>query len=343
MEKSYIDSSVVKAFIGSSKSDISAGLALLSSSGVSHSAINAICNFWFAVEKIVRLNLYLRSPLLLKKNPNADDLMSHIQPDGMRFGVDYILGLKDNAVSFYEAWERLKTFLPKLSALDLYKNEISKIRNEHAHCFCLKPHSLALEKAQGDVWKILDSVCDGMGYVYKGEYKTTLESLCPDKATYVKAQAAIKGFDLKRLFNDVKRKNLKLIKAKKIAHYKDFSKFGGFVAEHAVEVDCPVCSSSAGTVGFSLDWDFPLDKEGDELIWEAPCQYYASFENFACTNCGTYVESRSILADLEYDTDGLHPDLSISWDIDSHITGIKRYVHGRYKDPFEGSPVEWVD
>lgn len=343
MEKLHIDSDVVKAFNESAKSDVSAALTLLSSPGHPHSPINAICNFWFAVEKIVRLNLYLRSPLLLKKNPNADDLISHIQPGRQKFGTDYVLGLKDSAVSFHASWERLKVFLPKLSELDLYKGEIARIRNEHAHCFCLKPHSLALTKAQLDVWKILDSVCAGLEYVHKGAYKTTLESLCPNKASYIKAQAAIRTFDLKRLFTDVKQKNFVLIKARKILNYEDFSKFGGVIAEHTVEVDCPVCAASKGTVGFSLDWDFPLDRECDELIWEDPCQYYASFENFACTNCGTYIESRSILADLKYDTGELSPDLMISWDINDHVTGVERYVHGRYKDPFEGSPVEWVD
>lgn len=291
-----------------------------------------------------RLNLYVRSPLLLKKNPTDDDLITEINPRRLEFGADYVLGLGDKAVNFFNAWERLKKFLPKLGELDLYKAEITKIRNDHAHNFCLKPRSLALAKAQTDVWKILDSVCAGMDYAQDGTYKMSLESLCPNRATLKRAHAAIKAFDLERLFTRVKNKNLKLIKAKKIVSYEDFAKFGdGVAAEHHVPVNCPVCETANGHAGFSLDWDFRVDNEGDTAFWEEPSQYYASFENFACLNCGTYIESKSILSDLHYDTKELSPTLTIEWDINEDIVSVEKYEHGDPSDPFEGSPVIWLD
>jgi len=343
MKKSHIDADVVKRFVESAKTDVAAALVLLSSSGSSHSAVNAICSFWFAVEKMVRLNLYVRSPLLLKKDPNAGDLLIEVMPHGPDFGVEYVVGLKDTAVSFSKAWERLKHFMPKLGELDLYKNEIVNIRNEHAHSFSLKPHSLALEKASADVWKILESVCEGLDYVHDGTYKTPLARLCPNKSTFKRAQAQIKTFDLERLFTRVKERNLKLIKARKIVDYEDFAKVGGgFSAEYHVPVVCPVCETEQGHVGFSLDWDFPVDNEGDMMHWGGPSQYYASFENFACTNCGTYVESKSILSDLNYETDSLEPDLSIGWSDEDRIVAVEKYEHGDPSDPFEGSSVDWL-
>lgn len=342
MRKSHIDADVVKRFVESAKTDVAAGLVLLSSSGSTHNATNAICNFWFAVEKMVRLNLYVRSPLLLKKDPNADDLVMEVMPRGLNYGVDYVIGLKDSAVSFYKAWDRLKHFLPQLEELDLYKTEITNIRNEHAHCFSLKPHSLALEKAKGDVWKLLDSVCSGLQYVQDGAYKTPLSHLCPNKSTYKKAQAQIKAFDLTRLFTRVKERNARAIRAGKIKTFEDLTKAsGGSKSSYHAPTDCPVCETEHGTVGFSLDWDFPVDSEGDTMGWGAPCQYYATFETFGCTNCGTYVESKSILSDLGYDIDGLEPDLFIAWG-DGEVASVEKYEHGDPSDPFEGSPVEWL-
>lgn len=312
---------VIEKLLDSARTNIDAALLLLDHQKDDEQTLNALSNLWFAIEKLIRANLFACHPLLLKKAPTPKDILDATQSPE-RFDSKYILGLRDKAVSVSVAWKLLCEAAPTLERLSKYFDEGSKIRNQQTHSFCPRPAPLALTKGKKDAWVIIEKLCVTLKSV--ADKKETLQDLDCSSKRLVSDSAALqefKKFNLRHDFQLVQDANKELI-----AQGKDFHELVRHSeidpAEHYFTIDCPICEKSEGHVGIALEGSYRIDNEGDEAWWEGPVQYDAYFEHYVCSSCGTCVSSLSVLSDLEYDVDSLTPHLYIDWDINEGITNV---------------------
>ena len=335
---------VIEKLLDSARTNIDAALLLLDHQKHDEQTLNALSNFWFAIEKLIRATLFAYHPLLLKKSPTPNDILKATQSTE-RFDSNYILGLRDKAVSVSIAWKLLCEAVPTLEHLSKYFDEGSKIRNQQTHSFCPRPARLALAKGKKDAWVIIEKLCVALKTV--ADKKDTLQGLdcsskrlVSDSAALQELKNEVDRFDLRHDFQLVQEGNKKLIAEGK--DFQDLLRHSDIdPVEHYFTINCPICGKSEGHVGITLEENYRIDNEGDEAWWEGPVQYDAYFEHYVCSSCGTCVNSISILSDLEYDVDSLTPHLHIDWDINEGIANVVAEPHLDKVSCEEVSDVFW--
>jgi len=340
-----IDRNVVENLLNSAGSNIDATSLLLKYQIKDEQTINSICNLWYAIEKLIRANLYIINPLLLKKkSTSADILLTSL--DQKAFNSNYVLKLHNDSISVKEAWELLLDATPNLKLLSAYFDEGVHIRNDQTHLFCTRPPALTLKKAKRDAWVIIQHLCDSISAfaAEKQELKgfdCTAKRLFSDPEALRELENEVQKFNLRHEFEIIQEENKKLIAKNK--HFHDLLQRSDIVpVEHYFDVNCPVCNEPNGHVGISIDENYRVDNEGDEAWWEGPIHYEVYFENFACDHCGACVTSLSVLSDLGYDVDLITPELVIDWDINEGVQNITAEYPDR-KGFHMGSSITWVN
>lgn len=333
---------IAKNFFESALSDIESGLLLFKYDDEFRYFFNSLISFCIALEKLTKANLFLHSPLHLKKEINHKDLLN-FKKNPRSFGERFIQDHQHNFIGLDEAWNRLVTLDESFNEYDLVVSELAKARNHHLHTFAKQLTTLTMKLLFVKVWSLLNVL---HREIEEQISATTVKNIgdALEDGMLDHLNQLVEEFEPSVEFEERRSENLKWLRSqKKPISISDFvAQTSHWNGEHIIgPIKCPVCNEESGHVGCYLEEERRTDSEGDLVAWEPPSGFSAEFTDFICLSCGAYFDSMSTLESIDIDVDlDLPSHLTFRWDINEGISNVSPSYTDR-KGYAGGMPVDW--